>query len=86
VRRWSAVVGEQIAAVTDATAVSGETLFVRVASSAWMSELNLMRHEILARLNAGQTEGRIERVVFTLWEKPPDSGAKADSGGGYGRP
>ena len=71
VRRWETVVGERIAAVTEATGVSGETLFVRVASSAWMSELNLMRHEILRRLNAGQSEGRVERVVFTLWEKPP---------------
>jgi predicted nucleic acid-binding Zn ribbon protein len=71
VRRWETVVGEAIAAVTEATAVSGDTLFVRVASSAWMSELNLMRHEILRRLNAGQSAGRVERIVFTLWEKPP---------------
>jgi len=76
VRRWETVVGEGIAEVTEATGVSGDTLFVRVASSAWMSELNLMRHEILRRLNAGQSEGRVERIVFTLWEKPPDPSAE----------
>jgi predicted nucleic acid-binding Zn ribbon protein len=74
VRRWAEVVGDRIAAVTEATAVSGDTLFVRVASSAWMSELNLMRHEILGRLNAGRSEGRVERIVFTLWERPPAPG------------
>jgi predicted nucleic acid-binding Zn ribbon protein len=78
VRRWGGVVGERIAEVTEATAVSGETLFVRVASSAWMAELNLMRHEILKRLNAGQSDGRVERIVFTLWEVPPKSGSDQD--------
>jgi len=73
VQRWEEVVGERIAEVTRATSVAGGVLFVQVASSAWLSELNLMRQDILARLNAGRTEGRIERIVFTLWEKaaPP---------------
>ncbi len=72
--RWEQVVGERIAAVTETTAVSRGVLFVRVASSAWLSELNLMRQDILRRLNAGQGEGRVERIVFTL------------SAGGTGRP
>jgi predicted nucleic acid-binding Zn ribbon protein len=70
--RWDEVVGPRIASVTQPSAVSGGVLFVKVTSSAWLSELNLMRHDILRRLNAGQGEGRVERIVFTLWEKPPD--------------
>ena len=74
--RWDTVVGERIAAVTHASAVAGGVLFVRVVSSAWLAELNLMRHDILRRLNAGRGEGRIERIVFTLGdvESPRDEG------------
>ena len=69
--RWGAVVGERIAGVTRPSAVSSGVLFVEVASSAWLSELNLMRHEILRRLNAGRSEGRVERLVFTLSDGSP---------------
>lgn len=69
--RWAAVVGERIAGVTKPRGVSAGVLFVEVRSSAWLSELNLMRHEILRRLNAGRGEGRVERLVFTLSEGAP---------------
>lgn len=72
--RWREVVGERIAAVTRAKAVSSGVLFVEVRSSAWLAELNLMRHEILRRLNAGQGEGRVERIVFILSEGSPRGG------------
>ncbi len=75
--RWATVVGDRIAAVTRARAVSSGVLFVEVRSSAWLSELNMMRHEILRRLNAGQGDGRVERIVFTLWEGPPGMERKA---------
>ena len=82
--RWEGVVGERIAAVTRATAVSRGVLFVKVVSSAWLTELNLMRHDIMRRLNAGRGEGRIERIVFTLSEGGvgvSDRGRKSDMGG-----
>lgn len=82
--RWEGVVGERIAAVTQATAVSRGVLFVKVVSSAWLTELNLMRHDILPRLNAGRGEGRIKRIVFTLSEGGTgvsDRGRKSDMGG-----
>ncbi len=64
--RWAGVVGDRIAEVTAASAVSRGVLFVQVESSAWMNELNLMRHDILRRLNDGRTEGRVDRIVFSL--------------------
>lgn len=63
---WGPAVGPHIAAVTRATAVANGVLFVSVRSSAWMSELNMMKRELLRKLNAGCTEGRIERIVFRL--------------------
>lgn len=68
--RWESVVGERIAQVAKAVGVSGNVLFVEVDSSAWLSELGFMKHDILRRLNAGQKEGRIERIVLTLSAGP----------------
>lgn len=68
--RWESTVGEKIAGISRAVAVSGGVLFVQVDSSPWMNELNLMRHDILRQLNAGAGEGRVERIVFTLSERP----------------
>jgi len=62
---WSEVVGDRIARATSNPRVSGKTLFVEVASSAWMSELNMMRHRLLRKLNEGKEErARIEKIVF----------------------
>ena len=63
---WESIVGPHIAEVTRATAVANGVLFVNVRSSAWLSELNMMKHELLRRLNAGQGEGRIDRIVLRL--------------------
>lgn len=73
---WDEVVGERIAAVTRAAAVDGGVLFVEVVSSAWLNELNLMRYDIMRRLNAGRGEGRVERIVFRLAERS-DPGPRA---------
>lgn len=63
---WPERVGPQIAAVTQCTGTSDGTLFVSVASSAWMMELNLMKHELLKRVNAGRKEGKIRQIVFVM--------------------
>lgn len=65
---WSDVVGERIAEVTRPVRVDGPVLFVEVRSSAWMTELDLMKHRILKRLNQDRDEGRIEKVRFLLAE------------------
>jgi predicted nucleic acid-binding Zn ribbon protein len=70
--QWDEIVGEGIARVTRPQGVARGVLYVEVRSSAWITELNLMRHDLLARLNAGRSEGRIERIVFRLAEEPDD--------------
>lgn len=82
VARWEEVVGARIAAVARARNVSRGILFVEVRSSAWISELTLMRHDILKRLNAGEEAGRIDRIVFVLAE---DAAGAEGSGGDDGR-
>jgi predicted nucleic acid-binding Zn ribbon protein len=70
VDQWEERVGEAIARVTKAQGVREATLIVEVRSSSWLMELNLMKEEILRRVNEGRAEARIERIVFVLAEDP----------------
>jgi predicted nucleic acid-binding Zn ribbon protein len=66
VPEWENLVGPQIAAVTEPLRVSEGALFVAVSTSAWMMELTLMKGELMARLNAGKRQGRIQQIVFVM--------------------
>ena len=70
VEEWEDRVGEAIARVTRAQGVRDATLIVEVRSSAWLMELNLMKEEILRRVNEGREEALIEKIVFVLSEDP----------------
>ena len=63
---WESLVGPQIAAVTRPQRVSEGVLFVGVANSPWMMELNLMKADLMRRLNAGKGDGRIKQIVFVM--------------------
>lgn len=63
---WDEVVGAQIARVSRAAGFDGGVLFVRVTSSAWLTELKRLERELLRRLNAGHAHGRFDRIVFSL--------------------
>lgn len=63
---WNERVGPQIAAVTEPIRVSEGTLFVAVATSAWMMELNLLKGDLMRHVNAGKGEGRIQQIVFVM--------------------
>ena len=66
VAEWPALVGPQIAAVTDPQAVTADgVLWVRVATAPWANELRLMTPRILGRLNAGRT-GRIKEIRWMV--------------------
>lgn len=70
VTEWPAVVGEAVSRVTRPRGVTGSTLVVEVCSSAWLMELNLMKREILERLNQGRPDAPIEKLVFVLGSPP----------------
>lgn len=69
VGEWDERVGEAIGKVTRAQGIRGTALIVEVRSSAWLMELNLMKDEILEKVNEGRTEGLVERIVFILAEQ-----------------
>lgn len=65
---WAEAVGGHIAAVTKARVVSDGAIIVEVRSSGWLMELNMMKGELLARLNERVPETPLERIVFVLAE------------------
>lgn len=65
---WPEIVGSQLAKVTRAKGVDEAALFVEVRSSAWLTELSLMKDEFLERVNERLGTAAIERIVFVLAE------------------
>jgi len=65
-REWEERLGPEIACAAHPHRVDGETLIVRVTSSAWLNELSLRQGEILRRLNAGRRRSSVQRLVFRL--------------------
>ena len=66
VPEWAALVGERIAAVTEPLSVGGDgTLWVAVASHAWMTELSLLEPDLLRALNAVPGRPPVLRIRLT---------------------
>jgi len=64
---WAQLVGDQIAAVTDPRSISANgTLFVAVATNAWMNELSLLEPELLRSLNTRTGRAQIRRIRWLL--------------------
>jgi predicted nucleic acid-binding Zn ribbon protein len=77
VPEWARLVGPQIAAVTEPTSVSPDgTLWVAVATHAWMTELQAMEPELLRTLNAAPDRPPVTRI--RLVHRRPDG--RAESG------
>ena len=65
---WPEIVGEQVARVTHARSVDEGTLIVEVRSSPWLMELNMLKGDIVERVNEHLTDVSIEKLVFVLAE------------------
>lgn len=62
---WPRLVGPHIAAVATPESITPDgVLFVRVATSSWMNELQFKTSEIIAKVNAGRGPGRITTIRF----------------------
>lgn len=67
VDEWPLVVGEQIAAVTMARMVTRDgTLFVDVATNAWMQELSLMEPQLLKALRERPSGASVQQIRWRL--------------------
>ena len=67
VPEWPRLVGPQIALVTEPKSISPDgTLFVAVATNAWMTELSLLEPELLRSLNSDRGRAPIKRIRWLL--------------------
>jgi predicted nucleic acid-binding Zn ribbon protein len=65
---WPALVGAQIAEVTEPVRLQGDgTLVVRVRSHAWMQELSLLEPELLRALNGDPGRPPVARLRWVAW-------------------
>ena len=64
---WPALVGPQIAAVSEPRMITGDgTLFVAVTTNAWMTELSLMEPELLRSINRVPGRTPVRKIRLQL--------------------
>ena len=74
---WEQLVGGQIAAVTSPQSITPDgTLFVAVATHAWMTELSLLEPELLRALNRIPGRSPIRRMRWLLRRESEDEAAR----------
>jgi hypothetical protein len=81
IKAWAAAVGELVARNSRPSRIKGKTLIVKVTTSTWMSEVQLLSGTILARLRDRRDLPLIEELRFELGELPamgPGHGARAE--------
>ena len=67
VPEWPSLVGEAVAAVTEPLLITSDgTLFVAVATNAWMTELSLMEPELLRAINSPADRPPVRKIRWQL--------------------
>lgn len=75
---WTDLVGENIAEHTSVVDINSGTLTVACDSSAWATQLRMMRHDLLVRFGERVPEAQIEKIIVKApgapsWRKGPRS-------------
>lgn len=65
-RCWEDLVGPAIAANARPAGLKDQLLLVDVASSVWMQQLQFLKAEMIARINAGLPGAGIEKIRFRV--------------------
>jgi len=79
---WEQVVGRAVAEQAQATVIRDGVLFVDVKSSVWMQELQLLRVDIVERLNAHLGKPFVKSMVLSM-ERSPYPGAGGPGASSY---
>jgi predicted nucleic acid-binding Zn ribbon protein len=64
IRLWPQVVGETIARRTEVNSLKFHTAVVKVSTAMWIQELNLMRPQILSRVNEAMRNDAVREIRF----------------------
>ena len=65
-RIWPRAVGEGISRAARPVSLKNNCLYVEVADSSWLYELEFRKQELLARINEHMEDSRIDEIRFTL--------------------
>ena len=65
-RIWPRALGEGISRAARPVSVRNGCLYVEVADSSWLYELELRKQELLARINEHMEDSRIDEIRFRL--------------------
>jgi predicted nucleic acid-binding Zn ribbon protein len=68
---WDQSVGPQISAQTSPEHVKKGTLYVKVASSVWMHQLQFLKEEMMNKFNLVSGREPIRSIHFSIGELPP---------------
>ncbi len=77
---WPRVVGEQVAAASQAEEVRDGVLIVRTKGSVWSQEISLMKHRLVPELNRLCGKAVIKDIKFRATGLADDEGDAADDG------
>lgn len=66
IRLWPEIVGQIIARRTEVSSLKFHTAIVRVSTAMWIQELNLMRPQIMSRVNAAMRNDAVREIRFVL--------------------
>ncbi|MBI1909105.1 MAG: DUF721 domain-containing protein [Deltaproteobacteria bacterium] len=69
-KSWPTLVGSTVAQNSQPVSLRDKNLFIWVKNSSWMTELSLMKGEILKKVRESRGDGKIEEIRFVL--KKPD--------------
>ncbi|MBD3390388.1 MAG: DUF721 domain-containing protein [Chitinivibrionales bacterium] len=62
--RWTQIVGERVAAVSECRGVENGILYVRVPSAAWRQEISFLKQRILSRIRTETQCRTVKDIVF----------------------
>ena len=64
VLQWGLIVGEKVAGISAATGIQKGVLIVRVRTAPWRNELNLLKPEIIRKMNEALGEEIVKDIRF----------------------
>jgi predicted nucleic acid-binding Zn ribbon protein len=64
VETWASVAGPQVNSVTESAWMKGDTLIIKISSSAWRQELHMNRRAWKQRLNDAIGREVVEEILF----------------------
>ncbi len=64
---WDQVVGDRIDSISRVKLVRDGKLYVEVKGTVWMSEIQMMKIEIIEKLNKGKQRGKIHDLILLQW-------------------